>query len=108
MPPPTEQRQRLGLYQAPALVIRWMLHPTQRYEAAAQRYQPFNRLVDEDPAQRDAIAALCVEALLASRPAFVITNNKAEGSAPLTVFKLAQRIAQRLPQSAQNAASDSA
>jgi hypothetical protein len=73
-----------------------MLHPTQHYEAAAARYQPFDRLVDEDPGNRNAIATLCVHTVQAGRPAFVIVNNKAEGSAPLTVGKLAERVAQAL------------
>jgi hypothetical protein len=34
-----------------------------------------------------------LDASLAERDAYVIANNKAEGSAPLTVFTLAERIA---------------
>jgi uncharacterized protein YecE (DUF72 family) len=79
---------------APALVIRWMLHPHHHYDAAKARYQPFNRIVDDDPWHRNAIANLCLEAVAAGCPAFVIVNNKAEGSAPLTVCKLAERLVQ--------------
>jgi uncharacterized protein YecE (DUF72 family) len=96
MPSLQEQQQRLSSSHAPALVVRWMLHPTQRYEEAATRYQPFDRLVDEDPGNRKEIAALCVQAVQAGHPTFVIVNNKAEGSAPLTVCKLAERIVQSL------------
>jgi uncharacterized protein YecE (DUF72 family) len=96
MPSLQEQQRRLSSSHSPALIVRWMLHPTQRYEAAAARYQPFDRLVDEDPGNRNAIAALCVQTVQAGRPAFVIVNNKAEGSAPLTVGKLAERVAQAL------------
>jgi uncharacterized protein YecE (DUF72 family) len=79
-----------------ALVVRWMLHPTQRYATARDRYEPFNRLVDEDPDSRNTIAAMCLEAAAAGRPAMVIANNKAEGSSPLTVCKLAERIVQEM------------
>jgi uncharacterized protein YecE (DUF72 family) len=92
MPPLYEQQRLVGSASAPALVIRWMLHPRYRYEAAKTRYQPFNRIVDDDPLHRDAIATLCLDATAAGHAAFVIVNNKAEGSAPLTVCKLAERL----------------
>lgn len=81
----------------PALVVRWMLHAGLRYEAAKDRYQPFDRLVDEDQPSRERIAVAVLDALVAERPAFVIANNKAEGSAPLSVFRLAERIANWKP-----------
>ena len=40
-----------------------------------------------------ALARLCLSAAAAGQPAFVIANNKAEGSAPLTLIKLATLIA---------------
>jgi uncharacterized protein YecE (DUF72 family) len=94
MPPIHEQHRLVRSTSTPALVIRWMLHPRHRYEAAKVRYQPFNRIVDDDPLHRDAIATLCLDATAAGRAAFVIVNNKAEGSAPLTVCRLAERLAQ--------------
>ena len=39
-----------------------------------------------------AIAVL--DALIAEKGVFVIANNKAEGSAPLSIFRLAERIAE--------------
>jgi uncharacterized protein YecE (DUF72 family) len=81
----------------PALVVRWMLQAGLRYEAAKDRYQPFDRLVDEDQASRERIAVAVLDALVAERPAFVIANNKAEGSAPLSIFRLAERIASWTP-----------
>lgn len=78
------------------LVIRWMLHSGLRYEEARERYAPFDRIVDDDPGGREAIAASAVEALTRQRSLFVIANNKAEGSSPLTIFGLAARIAEGL------------
>jgi hypothetical protein len=72
-----------------------MLHSGLAYEVAKDRYDPFDRLVDEDPDTRERITRAVFDALLAERSAFVIVNNKAEGSAPLSVFKLAERIAGR-------------
>jgi uncharacterized protein YecE (DUF72 family) len=96
MPLIHEQWRLAGSAMGGALVVRWMLHPTQRYAAARDRYEPFNRLVDEDPDSRNTIAAMCLEAAAAGRPAIVIANNKAEGSSPLTVCKLAEHIVQEM------------
>ncbi|HSO07758.1 MAG TPA: DUF72 domain-containing protein [Pelomicrobium sp.] len=76
-----------------ALVARWNLHAGFQYEEAKARYAPFDRLVDEDPATRAELAQLAREALAAGEPAYLVANNKAEGSAPLTAFKLAAAIA---------------
>lgn len=89
---PTLERQQQIVLPTAVLVVRWMLHPTMGYEEARSQYQPFDRLVDADPGRRAAIAALCVEALGSARAAYVITNNKAEGSAPLSIFQLAETI----------------
>jgi hypothetical protein len=74
-----------------------MLHAGFGYEAARLRYQPFDRLVDADPASRAAIAAMCLDTARAGRPAYVIANNKAEGSAPLTLFRLAEQMLTQAP-----------
>ncbi len=92
MPPPDEQARHVPLEQNPALVARWMLNARYDYEAARAAYAPFDRLVDEDPASRAALADLCGRAARLGRPAFVAANNKAEGSAPLTLVRLARRI----------------
>lgn len=72
-----------------ALIVRWSLHPTRRYAEAKTRYEPFDHIVDDDRPTRQDIATLCRAALDAGRPAFVIANNKAEGSAPCTISELA-------------------
>lgn len=91
MPPPAAQAAALA--GAGPLVVRWMLGHGQRYEDARQRYQPFDRLVDEDPASRAEIAALCRAAAARGADAYVVINNKAEGSAPLSAARLAAAIA---------------
>lgn len=92
MPPLQAQYRLARAAAAPQLVVRWMLHPTQRYETAAARYEPFDRLVDEDLNNRQAIADMCLDAAAAARPALVIVNNKAEGSSPLSIVKLAEHL----------------
>ena len=89
MPDLAMQQQTVPPLSAPAVVVRWLLRSGLGYDEAAGRYQPFDRLLDPDPTNRTAIAEMCQVAGTAGRPAFVIANNKAEGSAPLTVFRLA-------------------
>lgn len=74
------------------LVVRWMLHQGLGYEAAVERYEPFDRLVDPDPAARSEIARLAQWALQQGRSMFVVVNNKAEGCAPCSVLELARTI----------------
>lgn len=91
MPPARTQRARTRQDQARALVCRWMLHPSLNYERAEARYDPFDSLVDEDPDNRDELAHACLQTEL-DLPVYVIVNNKAEGSSPRTIARLAARI----------------
>ncbi|XHC26397.1 MAG: DUF72 domain-containing protein [Phycisphaerales bacterium] len=77
------QAQRINL-------VRWMLNPRvgMSYNDAKSRYEPFNRLVDEDEPSRRAIVDLLRTS--ANTPGYVIVNNKAEGSAPLSIRRLAE------------------
>ena len=74
------------------LLIRWNLKAGYTYEEARTRFTPFDQLVDEDSATRDSIAQLCMATISAGHECTIIANNKAEGSAPLTLVKLAQAI----------------
>lgn len=87
------QLTALRAHEQPALVIRWMLHEGLKYEAARDRYEPFDRIVDEDPVSLERIATAVFDALIAERSVFVVVNNKAEGSSPLSVIRLAERLA---------------
>ena len=78
------------------LVVRWNLHRGFLYQAARQRYEPFDRLVDEDGETRRILARLVADAVKAGQKVWVTANNKAEGSAPLSLLKLAEEIARHL------------
>ncbi|HSG50257.1 MAG TPA: DUF72 domain-containing protein, partial [Longimicrobiales bacterium] len=93
MSPLEEQLRAVRPFEQPALVLRWMLHAGLKYEAAKDRYEPFDRIVDEDPDSLERITVASFDALIAERAVFVVVNNKAEGSSPLSVFRLAQRLA---------------
>lgn len=94
MPPLAEQWARSGARSGSMLVLRWMVHRGETHETARDRYEPFDRLVDEDPLTRVEIAQIAVEAAAAGQPVIVVANNKAEGSAPLSLIALARAIAE--------------
>jgi uncharacterized protein YecE (DUF72 family) len=70
------------------LILRWILRPNRGYSEAKSLYQPFDRLQEPDPMNRRLIAGLAAEALAAQQEAYIIANNKAEGSAPLSLLAL--------------------
>ena len=89
-----EQRHSLGAPPPGPTVIRWMLAPGHRYESARDAWSPFDRLRAPDPANREAVAALALEAVSAGGPALVVVNNKAEGSSPASIEALARVISE--------------
>lgn len=77
------------------LVVRWNLHAGMRYEDAKNRYAPFDRLLDADLVTRGTLTHLAHVALRSHQPAYIVVNNKAEGSAPLSCIELAKAIVGR-------------
>lgn len=75
------------------LVCRWNLQRGLRYGQAKGLFEPFDRLAAPDPATRTALARLIAATTGAGQPAYVTINNKAEGSAPLSIFELAGAVA---------------
>jgi uncharacterized protein YecE (DUF72 family) len=74
------------------LVVRWSLQSGFRYDEAKNRYAPFDRLIDPDLTTRGTLAHLIHVAIKSSQPAYVIVNNKAEGSAPMSCVELARAV----------------
>ncbi|MEJ8809657.1 DUF72 domain-containing protein [Variovorax ureilyticus] len=98
--PPIEAQLPLlrALWPGP-LVCRWnlnRLHGAYGYEDAKALYEPFDKLVDVDPATRATLARVIVGATGAGQRAYVTISNKAEGSAPQTVQALAEEIHRQL------------
>ncbi len=112
LPPPDQQVMRLAgsterekliafIQSQPALVARWLLIEGQEYESAKHRFEPFDRIVDADDRSRDVLAAMVKRALglgpdhgaaASGREAYIIVNNKAEGSAPRSIERLAAEL----------------
>ncbi|MES1942247.1 hypothetical protein T5B8_18503 [Salinisphaera sp. T5B8] len=96
MPSPDAQLPILRQLWPGPFVCRWNLNPSHGdygYEAARERYAPFDQLVDPDPHTRDTLARVIAGTVDHGQPAFVTINNKAEGCAPESVRALAEAVA---------------
>jgi hypothetical protein len=82
-----------GVLSAPFVVARLLIPPGRRYEARKLELAPFDRLVDPQERMRSGVVRLADECKALGKVLFVIANNKAEGSSPLTVAALAERLA---------------
>lgn len=96
MPMPLTQAAVVPVDTQPFAVVRLLLKPGTWYEDQRDRFKPFNRLVEPDPAMRDEVVALTTRALTRGMKVYVLVNNKAEGSSPLTIDALAERLAEVL------------
>lgn len=92
MPMPGEQAGLVPEDTASFTVVRLLLRPGTWYEQQREAFRPFNRLVETDERMRDDVAGIVARAV-PRRRVYVLVNNKAEGSAPLTIRALAERIA---------------
>lgn len=93
MPPIAEQRRLAGEYGATFVVARLMLPPGRKYEVLKEEWSPFDRIVEPQPAMRIQAIDLTAHAAGAGKDVYVVVNNKAEGSSPLTVAALAEGLA---------------
>ena len=84
-----------GSMPGPFVVVRLMIPPGRRYDEQKAEFEPFDRIVEPQPAMRADVVRLCAVAKERGFPIYVFANNKAEGSSPLTVTALAEAIASR-------------
>ena len=96
MPMPGEQAALVDVARAPFMVVRLLLRPGTRYEARRDDFRPFNRIVDQDDRLRRDVTRLITDAAGRQQPVYVLVNNKAEGSAPLTIRALAEQLVAEL------------
>jgi uncharacterized protein YecE (DUF72 family) len=96
MPPLLQQARAIPPGARRPLLVRWLLRAGDNYEAAGERYQPFDRLREEDPENRSAIATLVAKAHAHGVPALIAVNNTAEGCAPDGIALLAEELAARI------------
>lgn len=92
MPPIAGQLDMLRALWPGNLVCRWNLQRGLRYASARDLFAPFDRLQAQDLATRRELARVISATLRAGYSACVTINNKAEGSAPLSVLALATSV----------------
>ena len=94
MPMPEEQEKLLPLADASSIVMRLMLPPGTTYDGRRENFRPFDRLHEPHPEMRRQVVALARRALREEKKVYILANNKAEGSSPLTLQALAELIAE--------------
>ena len=97
MPLPAVQADVIPPESQPLNVIRLLLPPGTRYEQQREAFRPFDRIQAADPVMRSQVVALARRSAAAGRDAFILVNNKAEGSSPLTLMELARLLAAEIP-----------
>jgi uncharacterized protein YecE (DUF72 family) len=93
MPTPGEQTTLVPVDIGPLTVVRLLLRPGTWYADQRERFSPFNRLVEPDEGMRADVVRIARKVVNRGRRVFILVNNKAEGSSPLTVMALAKRLA---------------
>jgi len=74
------------------VISRALLRPGRSYSQAVDAFAPYDHVQDENPTLRADLVALAKAALELRIPAYLIVNNRAEGSAPLTIAAVARRL----------------
>lgn len=89
MPPIGEQLELPWTFPAGFTVARALLRPGRKYADAVKLFEPYDRIRDPQPEQRQDLLRLIAEALGRRIEALVLVNNRLEGNAPATIRALA-------------------
>lgn len=92
MPDIGEQLELPGVLSAPFVVARLLIPPGLRYDDRKRDLSPFDRIVDVQEKMRADVERLAEACEKLGKVLLVIVNNKAEGSSPLTIRALAERL----------------
>ena len=87
---PAEQARVIPPESLPHVVTRLLLPPGTRYAQQREAFRPFDRLQAPDPVMRQQVVEIARRASGRGADVFVLVNNKAEGSSPLTVMEMAR------------------
>jgi uncharacterized protein YecE (DUF72 family) len=88
MPPIGDQLDLPGALSGPFIVARALLQPGRTYDEAVDAFAPYDRIQDPSPPLRQDLLRLIETAVHTRIPAYLLVNNRAEGSAPLTVAEV--------------------
>jgi uncharacterized protein YecE (DUF72 family) len=85
MPLLSEQMALPGVFPADFTVVRALLRQGRPYEEAVKRFQPYDKIQDENPEARDSLRALIKRMREERRAAYIFVNNRLEGNSPETI-----------------------
>jgi uncharacterized protein YecE (DUF72 family) len=90
MPPIGHQLDLPGALTGPFIVARALLRPGRTYDEAVDAFAPYDRIQEPNPKLRRDLVRLIETAVRTRIPAYLLVNNRAEGSAPLTIAEVAR------------------
>lgn len=93
MPMPARQADVVPPEDAPFSIVRLLLKPGTWYEDQREAFRPFDRIQAPDEAMRGDVVGIARRTLDRKKRVYILVNNKAEGSSPLTIVELARRVA---------------
>jgi uncharacterized protein YecE (DUF72 family) len=88
MPSIGDQLDLPGSVTGPFIVARALLQPRRTYDEAVDAFAPYDRIQDPSPPLRQDLLRLIQTAVHTRIPAYLLVNNRAEGSAPMTVAEV--------------------
>ena len=94
MPSLGDQLDLAGAITARFILCRALLRPGRTYAEAVDRFSPYDRIREPNPRLRRDLVRLVRTAAGLRLPAYVLVNNRAEGSAPLTITAVARLLAE--------------
>jgi len=92
MPPIGHQLDLPGSVSAQFIVARALLRPGRTYDEAVDAFAPYDRIQEPNPRLRRDLLRLIDTAVKTRIPAYLLVNNRAEGSSPLTVAEVARML----------------
>ena len=92
MPPIGHQLDLPGSLTAPFIIARALLRPGRTYDEAVDAFAPYDRIREPNPKLRRDLVRLVEMARQTQLPAYLLVNNRAEGSAPLTIAAIAEML----------------
>lgn len=84
-----------GAISGPFLVARALLRPGRYYADAVDAFAPYDRIRDPNPELRGDLVRIVEAAEKLRIPAYILVNNRAEGSAPLTIAAVVEQLMKR-------------
>jgi uncharacterized protein YecE (DUF72 family) len=92
MPPIGHQLDLPGSITGSFILARALLRPGRTYDEAVDAFAPYDRIREPNPKLRRDLVRLIETAVRTRIPAYLLVNNRTEGSAPLTIAAVAEML----------------